>query len=79
MMAEMDGQTALTAIRALENTKGIAAHAAACAIMMTALSDEREVMAAIHGGANAYLTKPIDESKLLAKLSELHLVWGVPK
>lgn len=61
MMPDMDGQAALTAIRALE----IAAGPGGAKIFMTsALGDGKNVMAAFREHCTGYLTKPIDLEKM---------------
>ena len=74
MMPEMDGQEAFKQIRRLEGDAGVLPGKAAKVVMTTALDDVENVMAAIKGGCDAYLIKPIDRAKLLAELKSLHLI-----
>lgn len=74
MMPEMDGQTALKEIRALEAAQGIYSSHGAKIVMTTALGDMKNVTAAFAGLADGYLTKPIDKTKLIAILHQLALI-----
>jgi two-component system, chemotaxis family, chemotaxis protein CheY len=74
MMPEMDGQTALKAIRALEETQGITSTNGAKVFMTTALSEVKDVSEAFYGLCDSYLVKPIDRAKLLAALREHKLI-----
>jgi len=71
MMPEMDGHTALAKIRELEAEHDIHYPSSARIIMTTALSDGKNVMSAFKSGAEAYLTKPIDKTKLYKQLKKL--------
>ena len=73
MMPEMDGQEALRRIRTSEELLGIQSCDGVKIIMTTAVTDLRHVSAAYYGLCDAYLTKPIDKSKLVATLKELGL------
>ena len=73
MMPTLDGHGALKQIRALEEAKGIWSTHAAKIVMTTALGDMKNVTKAFAGLADAYLTKPIDKSKLLETLRQLAL------
>jgi two-component system chemotaxis response regulator CheY len=74
MMPEMDGQEALRQIRKLEDDADVLSSDAAKVIMTTALDDIGNVMTAFKGLCDAYLMKPIDQAKLLAKLKSLRLI-----
>ncbi|KHK03582.1 response regulator [Desulfovibrio sp. TomC] len=75
MMPEMDGQTALKQIRALEKGRGITPAAEAKVIMTTALDDPKNVVEAYYkGGATSYVPKPIDKHMLLHLLKSLGLI-----
>ncbi len=74
MMPDMDGQSALVAIRALEGVKGIPVGRGATVFMTTALGDGRNVLAAFREQANGYLTKPIDLEKMFGHLKEHRLI-----
>ncbi|HXY77272.1 MAG TPA: response regulator [Candidatus Acidoferrales bacterium] len=74
MMPEMDGQTALKEIRALEEAGGTLSTHGVKIIMTTALDDVRNVVQSYKSLCDAYLFKPIDTGKLLANLRDLCLV-----
>lgn len=74
MMPRMDGQEALKEIRALEKDKGIAYIGGAKIVMTTALSDVKNVSTSYHSLCDAYLTKPINKTKLLEELRKLKLI-----
>jgi two-component system chemotaxis response regulator CheY len=74
MMPEMDGQEALTHIRALEEERQISSFDGAKIVMTTALGDLKNVLAAYTSLCDAYLTKPIEKRKLLEKLRKLELI-----
>jgi len=74
MMPELDGQAALKRIRDLEKAKGIWSTSGSKVVMTTALGDMKSVARAFEGFADAYLTKPIDKTKLLDTLRQLALI-----
>lgn len=75
MMPEMDGQEVLTEIRNMERDLGLVGRDATKIIMTTALADSGNIMKAFtEGRCEAYLTKPIERSKLLATLRDLNLI-----
>ena len=74
MMPELDGQAALMQIRDLEKAKGIWSSSGSKVVMTTALGDMKSVARAFEGFADAYLTKPIDKTKLLDTLRQLALI-----
>jgi len=74
LMPEMDGLTALTRMRALENDLEIKEPDRARVIMTTGLSDLESVKRAIRGHCQGYLLKPIDQLALLEKLKSLGLI-----
>jgi two-component system, chemotaxis family, chemotaxis protein CheY len=74
MMPEMDGQTAVRKIRALEEAAGTFSTHGVKIIMTTALDDVKSVMESFMALSDAYLFKPIEKEKLLAHLEELHLI-----
>jgi len=75
MMPEMDGQTALKRIRALEKDRGIAPSNEVKIIMTTALDDPKNVVEAYYkGGATSYVPKPIDKHMLLHLIKTLGLI-----
>ncbi|MFP5238436.1 MAG: PleD family two-component system response regulator [Acidobacteriota bacterium] len=75
MMPEMDGQTALKRIRAIERDKEIPPAKEAKVIMTSALDDPKNVVEAYYkGGATSYVPKPIDKQMLLHLLKNLSLI-----
>ena len=74
MMPEMDGQTAVREIRALEEATGTLSTRGARIIMTTALDDVKNVVQSFKSLCDAYLFKPIDTGKLLGHIKDLHLV-----
>jgi len=74
MMPEMDGQTALKQIRALEEAAGVLPHAGVKIIMTTAVSDTKAVFASYQELCDGYLFKPIDTGKLVGYLKSLGLL-----
>jgi two-component system chemotaxis response regulator CheY len=74
MMPEMDGQTAVREIRALEQAEGTLSTHGVKIIMTTALDDVQNVVQSFQSLCDAYLFKPIDSGKLLAHLRDFHLV-----
>lgn len=74
MMPEMDGQTALKQIRAMEEAAGILSSNGTKIIMTTALDDKKNVMDAFKEQCDAYLIKPIDKQKLIESLHSLGLI-----
>ncbi len=72
MMPVMDGQEALVKIRRHERDLGVDTNRKALVIMLTALSDPKNIVDAYHDGeANAYLVKPIDQNLLLEEIRNL--------
>lgn len=74
MMPEMDGQTALREIRALEEAEGTLSTSGAKIIMVTALDNVKEVVKSFNSLCDAYVFKPVDTSQLLNHLKTLGLV-----
>jgi CheY-like chemotaxis protein len=74
MMPEMDGQQALREIRALEEAAGTLSGDQARIIMTTALEDMKNLSESSQGWCDAYLTKPIDNTKLLGYLKSFALI-----
>jgi len=74
MMPQMDGRTALKAMREKESEFAIPAKDEAKIIMLTALDSPEEVINAYyHGGCTNYIVKPIEKKKLDAAIKELEL------
>ncbi len=77
MMPKMDGQEALKQIREIEKSIGIKGSAEVKVIMITALSDPKNVFEAYYkGGATSYIVKPIDRAKLIEELRSFNLIQG---
>jgi two-component system, chemotaxis family, chemotaxis protein CheY len=74
MMPEMDGQTAVKEIRAIEEAGGTLSSNGVKIIMTTALDDVKNVIQSFKQLCDAYVFKPIDTRKLLGHIRELHLV-----
>ncbi len=74
MMPEMDGQTALKEIRALEDKKGILSSDGVKIIMTTALGDKTNIMSAFKEQCDAYLVKPIEKNNLIENLKKLGFI-----
>ena len=74
MMPEMDGQTAVREIRALEEARGTRSTQGAKIIMTTALFDVENVVESYKALCDAYLCKPIRLGELLGQMKEFHLV-----
>jgi two-component system chemotaxis response regulator CheY len=73
LMPEMDGQTALKAMRAAEEARGIYSRRGAKIIMTTGLDDVQNIMKAFHGLCDGYLVKPVEPTKLNELLIQLKL------
>ncbi|MCG6552808.1 MAG: response regulator [Candidatus Magnetominusculus sp. LBB02] len=66
MMPEMDGITALKAIRDMEKAAGVVKEDEVKVVMTTALDSPKDVIEAYYrGGCTDYLTKPIDRQTLI--------------
>jgi two-component system chemotaxis response regulator CheY len=71
MMPGTNGHEALAAIRQLEDSHGICGSDRVNVIMTTALRDSKHCIKSFREGCECYLTKPIDESELLASMRRL--------
>lgn len=75
MMPNMSGQDALKIIREKERERGVPAAKEVKVVMTSALDDVKNVTQAFfHGGATAYLVKPIERDKVLEELNKLGLL-----
>jgi two-component system chemotaxis response regulator CheY len=74
MMAEMDGQTTVREIRALEEANGTLSSNRAKIMMVTALDDVKNVMKSFKALCDAYLFKPVDTAQLVNHLKALALI-----
>ncbi|KUG28284.1 response regulator [hydrocarbon metagenome] len=72
LLPRMDGQEVLRGIRRLESEAEGGKGAEAKVVMITALSDPKNVVEAFYrGGATAYVPKPIDRDHLFQVLGKL--------
>jgi len=74
MMPEMDGQTALREIRAIEEAAGTFSTSGVKIIMVTALDNVKEVVKSFNSLCDAYVFKPVDTAQLLNHLKTMALV-----
>ena len=74
LMPEMDGQSALKAIRAMEAELGVQDRARVNIVMITALADSGNVMAALLEHCNGYLLKPLNKASVLEHLRKFKLI-----
>ena len=74
MMPEMDGYQVLKAIREIEKEEGITGKDQVRVIMMTALSEEKNVKKAFDMGASVYCNKPVDTKRLEDAMRRLKLI-----
>jgi two-component system chemotaxis response regulator CheY len=79
MMPEMNGQTAVKNIRALEEAAGTLSSDGAKIIMTTALDDMMNVVELFQSLCVAYLFKPIDTRKLRDYIRSLNLLSAHPR
>jgi two-component system chemotaxis response regulator CheY len=74
MMPNVDGQAALSQIRALEEKNAVAMMERAKVVMVTALSDNHNILKSFVNLSDGYVTKPFDRHDLVNKLSEVGLI-----
>jgi len=74
MMPDIDGQQVLKEIRALEDMEGLHGDDAVKVIMISSLSDKKNIMEAFKSQCEAYLVKPIDGAKLRKHLETFGLL-----
>jgi two-component system chemotaxis response regulator CheY len=74
MMPEMDGQQALTAIRAIEQQRGIGGLDAVKVIMTTAKGESKDIFTAFRAGCESYIIKPVKKKALLEEMQKLGLL-----
>jgi DNA-binding response OmpR family regulator len=65
MMPELDGFAVLKELKANRETKNI------LILMLTALSDEKNVVGALDAGADDYLVKPFIPDELISRVNRL--------
>jgi two-component system chemotaxis response regulator CheY len=73
-MPEMDGQSAVKEIRAIEEKRGTLSTNGVKIIMTTALGNAKNVVQSFKSLCDAYVFKPIDTGKLLGHIRELRLI-----
>lgn len=74
MIPKVDGQEVLRRIRTYEQEYGVANMQRAKIVMTTALDDPSNIMESFYnGGADSYIVKPIELSKLQQELQNLGL------
>lgn len=76
MMPGFSGHQVLENVRRMEAEYGILGTDGVRVIMTTALRDSKHCVQAFREGCESYVTKPIDQKKLLTKMEELGLVLG---
>lgn len=75
MMPVLDGQEALLELRKMEALRGIKGLDTTKVIMITAIDDSKNIMKAFRQGqCEAYLTKPLDRTKLISHIKDLGLI-----
>jgi two-component system chemotaxis response regulator CheY len=74
MMPDLDGQAVLKEIRVLEDMEGLHGKDAVKVIMITSLSDKKNIMQAFKSQCEAYLVKPVDAAKLREHLETFGLL-----
>jgi two-component system chemotaxis response regulator CheY len=74
MMPDCNGHDALKGIRRVENEHGLQGLDGVQVIMTTALRDSKHCMQAFREGCESYVTKPVSERELLARMRQLDLL-----
>jgi two-component system chemotaxis response regulator CheY len=74
MMPELDGREALKQVRELEAAQGVLSSQGVKVLMITGLSDTKDVVRSFQELCDAYLVKPISTSDLLGHLRSFELV-----
>jgi len=74
MMPDIDGQQVLKELRALEDMEGRHGEDAVKVIMISSLSDKKNIMQAFKSQCEAYLVKPVDAPKLRKYLEDFGLL-----
>ena len=74
MMPGVSGHEALQAIREVEAEHGVRGSDVAKVIMTTALRDSKHCIQSFREGCESYLTKPVAEDELLARMQQLGLL-----
>jgi two-component system, chemotaxis family, chemotaxis protein CheY len=71
LMPGLNGHEVLAAIRKIEADHGILGNDGMKVVMTTALRDSKECLRAFTAGCEAYVTKPVTQPALLARLNDL--------
>lgn len=74
MMPRKDGQAVLWEIRQIDMENGRTGRTATKVIMITARTDQQNVIRASTSQCEAYLVKPLDKSRLIKELCSLELI-----
>ena len=75
MMPEMDGNTAVSQIRAIEKIHGVKPEKEAVIIMLSALDDPKTVINSYYeSGATSYVIKPVTRDKIESELRKLKVI-----
>ncbi|MCR5784648.1 MAG: response regulator [Eubacterium sp.] len=74
MMPVMDGYQVLKTIREIEKQNEVESNDRVKIIMMTALSEEKNVKKAFELGCTVYCAKPVDVDKLQSAMEKLGLI-----
>lgn len=74
MMSDIDGQQVLKEIRVLEEMEGVQGGDTVKVIMISSLSDKKNIMQAFKSQCEAYLVKPVDGGKLREHLEAFGLL-----
>jgi PAS domain S-box-containing protein len=77
-MPRMGGLEALTAIRKMEEERGLTKEKTAKVIMISAVKDSKTVMAAYRQGSEAFAVKPIEVEKYLQQIRSFGLIPATP-
>ncbi len=74
MMPEVDGRSALTQIRFLEEDRDLDPDEQVKIIMTTTLSERKDIEGAFRDQCNSYVTKPVRKEELLDRVRQLGLI-----
>ena len=74
MMPDVDGRSALTQLRIMEEDRETSPEERAKIVMTTALSDRKDIEGAFRDDCDSYVTKPVRKDDLLGKLRQLGLI-----
>ena len=73
MMPNMDGQETLSKIREHERENGYDIGQGSKILMITALSDHKNIMTSFKGESDGYIIKPVNKEAIAAKIQEIGL------